>query len=269
MNYTFRLIVESLVDLEQLSEQFYEEFDGLVAETQGRVLVQINVSTDASGYDTLRQTVNDVEGALPVRVLEVDTDLVDIPEIAERIGRTRQSVQQLVTGARGPGGFPAPMGTPGGIRVWDWESVATWLLEAGISNVHDVGASRLDVACVNAWLVTRREAVTARLDRFLADVEALVSVAPEFGTHDIDRAIASLGPLWRALLSQPVADGDRRSTTGRDERLTPVALKGTAGVVARAGTAVSPVAVSGRRVRPAAVTPELDARTVARLVGAA
>jgi hypothetical protein len=268
MNYTFRLIVGSDADLEQLSECFYEKFDGLVAETQGQLLVQINVSTDASAHDALRQIVDDVERALPVRVLEVDTDLVDIPEIAERIGRTRQSVQQLVTGARGPGGFPAPMGTPGGIRIWDWESVAMWLLEARVPNVHDVGASRLDVARVNSWLVSRREAMVARLDRFLADVEALVSVAPELASHDVDRAIASLGSLWRALLNQPIAEGDPRST-GRDERLTPVALKGTAGVVARAGSAVSPVPVRGRLVRRAAVTPELDARTVARLVGAA
>ena len=43
------------------------------------------------------------------------------------IGRTRQTVRQYVDGLRGPGQFPAPLGAPGGVRVWDWGSVNEWL----------------------------------------------------------------------------------------------------------------------------------------------
>ncbi|MDX6299926.1 MAG: hypothetical protein QOF53_1140, partial [Nocardioidaceae bacterium] len=44
-----------------------------------------------------------------LEVLHVDPDeLVWASEIAERTGRTRQSVDQLIKAQRGPGGFPIP-----------------------------------------------------------------------------------------------------------------------------------------------------------------
>ncbi|MGH3751970.1 MAG: hypothetical protein ACRDRP_04605 [Pseudonocardiaceae bacterium] len=54
----------------------------------------------------------DVERAgIGARVLRVqaDDDWLTASEIAERVGRTRQSVALLAHGERGPGGFPAPV----------------------------------------------------------------------------------------------------------------------------------------------------------------
>jgi hypothetical protein len=57
-------------------------------------------------------------------LLRVDQNLVSVSDIAQRIGRTRESVQLLVDGKRGPGRFPPPIGVVGdGIRVWPWSVV--------------------------------------------------------------------------------------------------------------------------------------------------
>jgi hypothetical protein len=50
-----------------------------------------------------------------------------VSDIAQRIGRTRESVRLLVDGKRGPGRFPPPIGVVGdGIRVWPWSVVLEW-----------------------------------------------------------------------------------------------------------------------------------------------
>lgn len=71
-----------------------------------------------------------IEGAgLDVRVLRVETEdeWLTAAEIAERTGRTRQSIRQLIAGARGPGNFPRPV-----VRrdarspLWSWDEVRAW-----------------------------------------------------------------------------------------------------------------------------------------------
>ena len=49
-------------------------------------------------------------------------------DIATRLERSRESVRLLVTGARGPGGFPAPVTDPRGrYRLWRWSDISHWL----------------------------------------------------------------------------------------------------------------------------------------------
>lgn len=67
------------------------------------------------------ETVDDLE------VLHVDPDeLVWASEIAERTSRTRQSVDQLIKGQRGPGGFPSPATHATRNPLWRWSEVETW-----------------------------------------------------------------------------------------------------------------------------------------------
>jgi predicted transcriptional regulator len=54
-------------------------------------------------------------------------DLVTQAEIARRIGRTRQLVQQYIAGKRGPGGFPPACQVAGEAALWMWCDVAYWL----------------------------------------------------------------------------------------------------------------------------------------------
>jgi hypothetical protein len=60
------------------------------------------------------------------RPLRLDEDLVSTPDIASRIGVTREAVRKWANGSRGD--FPMPRGTVGGgIRVWRWAEVNEWL----------------------------------------------------------------------------------------------------------------------------------------------
>jgi predicted DNA-binding transcriptional regulator AlpA len=95
------------------------------------------------------EAVDSVEG-LSVRRVD-DEDLVTINDIADRLGRTRQSVNQLVSGERGDGTFPQPLShTRGHARVWDWSEVAEW---AGVEC--DRSASAV-IRAVNGALALRR-----------------------------------------------------------------------------------------------------------------
>lgn len=60
-------------------------------------------------------------------VLRVEPDpLVWAAAIAERLGRTRQSVDMLIKGQRGPGGFPRPISGTGRNPLWRWSEVEDW-----------------------------------------------------------------------------------------------------------------------------------------------
>lgn len=62
--------------------------------------------------------------------LEPD-DLVTMTEIAERTGRTRESVRLLISAQRGPGRFPAPATHfKSRRRMWRWQEVAAWFAKA-------------------------------------------------------------------------------------------------------------------------------------------
>lgn len=72
--------------------------------------------------------IEDVERALPdVRVLALEPeDLVSQADIAQRRGRSRESISQLVKGERGPGNFPLPKYFVAGRGLWRWRDVEQW-----------------------------------------------------------------------------------------------------------------------------------------------
>lgn len=80
--------------------------------------------------DAVLSAIYDVEGAgLGARVLRItqDDDWLNASEIAQRVGRTRQSIGLLVRGQRGPGGFPAPVARHGSPNpLWSWAEVEAW-----------------------------------------------------------------------------------------------------------------------------------------------
>lgn len=57
-------------------------------------------------------------------------DSVTLGDIAQRLGRTYESVRLLASGERGPGGFPPPVVDAGSIRVYSWMAVAKWAGDA-------------------------------------------------------------------------------------------------------------------------------------------
>ena len=68
-----------------------------------------------------------IDGVDVVRI--ADAGLVSMADIAVRIRRTREGVRLLITGARGPGGFPPPVTDPRSrYRLWRWSDVAHWCM---------------------------------------------------------------------------------------------------------------------------------------------
>jgi hypothetical protein len=62
------------------------------------------------------------------RVVHVEPDeLVTVSEIADRLGRTRESIRLLVSGDRGPGDFPPAVShVRMRNRLWRWPEVLRW-----------------------------------------------------------------------------------------------------------------------------------------------
>jgi len=83
--------------------------------------------------DAVFEATETIERIIPgARVVHLEPDdLVSMTEIAERTGRTRESVRLLINGARGPGGFPTPATHfKKRHRMWRWQSVAVWFAQA-------------------------------------------------------------------------------------------------------------------------------------------
>lgn len=90
--------------------------------------------------------------------------LVTLREIAQRTGRTYESVRLLAEGLRGPGGFPEPEVDTQTGRVWAWSAIAEWFGEHGLTNLPAGSAPALAHDLRVADLVIRIAAATADAD---------------------------------------------------------------------------------------------------------
>ena len=97
--------------------------------------------------------IANVESVPGLRVRRVEPDdLVTIPEIAERLGRTPESIRLLANGERGGGTFPAPVShLRTRSRLWRWSDIVGW---AELADEETVEQAALFVA-VNALLELR------------------------------------------------------------------------------------------------------------------
>ncbi len=90
-----------------------------------RVIGRVRLALKRSGVSNAELTE-----AVVQRDLEQDAfasardDLVGTPEVAERLGISRQRVAQLVDK---PGRFPHPVATVRGTHVWRWGDIVDWL----------------------------------------------------------------------------------------------------------------------------------------------
>ena len=102
--------------------------DALIGRTDGIQYVEFD--REATGLvEAVLSAVADIERVDGVKVVRIaDAGLVSMADIAARTGRTRKGVRLLVTGARGPGGFPPPVTDPRSrYRLWRWSDVERWL----------------------------------------------------------------------------------------------------------------------------------------------
>jgi predicted DNA-binding transcriptional regulator AlpA len=164
--FEFDLVISGLdLDVHEAAIQEFETriADMTFAERDGSVLVAVEGAA-GSLADAIRSAVADVETIPGVRVERILPDgAVSQAEVAQRIGRSRQSVSQLIQGQRGPGSFPPPAFGHGRTAVWRWSEVSAWLADAGIAATGDVERQSV-IDAANAMLSARRAVSNLRGD---------------------------------------------------------------------------------------------------------
>jgi predicted DNA-binding transcriptional regulator AlpA len=104
--------------------------------------------------EVVREISSLVASARPLRL---DEDLVSIPDVAERVGVTREAVRNWANGTR-KANFPLPRGIVGGaIKIWAWSEVNEWLRRN--LNVGDTErfTSPQDAVLINALFEVARD----------------------------------------------------------------------------------------------------------------
>jgi hypothetical protein len=137
VRYEFTFVVGGVdPDDNDAAATLAEHLDAMLARGAGVSLLVI----EQEGFDAIDAARNAVLAArfrVPEMVFQrVDRDLVGISEIADRTGRSRQNVAQLVAGERheAVGPFPQVEGVVGRARVWIWGEVNTWLRQIGLGD---------------------------------------------------------------------------------------------------------------------------------------
>lgn len=130
--WEFTLVVEGadLQDEERIDRLFDAGLDDATASRSGGVQL-VDIAREAETYrEALFTALRQLRGATgdTVRVVRVEPDqLVTMAEIAERYGRSRESIRLLIAGERGPGDFPAPLSHGAErSRLWRWSDVLEW-----------------------------------------------------------------------------------------------------------------------------------------------
>ncbi len=154
--HEFTLVLTGLVEITNAAADALFEAgcdDSTVSMRHGRVYMTFSRAAP-SLKEAILGAIQDVRRAgVGADVLRVDEcDLVTQADIARRMGRSRQLVNQYVAGLRGPGGFPPPVcdiveGTP----LWYWCEVARWLFENDMLREEEMRES-LVVAAINSVL---------------------------------------------------------------------------------------------------------------------
>lgn len=161
--YTVSVVLGNVELTDEVLDDLFARIDDVVPSAIDGA-VKVTAPVEASDDESAAfQLVDRVQAALPRAVaLRLDQDLVSVTDIAERTGRTRESVRLLVDGKRGPGGFPTPVGSVGdAIRVWPWAVVAGWFRTALSEDLDERGVSPETAALVDACLAGKRRPVFA------------------------------------------------------------------------------------------------------------
>lgn len=156
--YQFTLVTAGDLDDEAIVDALFEAGcdDATLGSVDGVGYADFVRAGDSFG-EAVRSAIQQVESVPGLKVIRVEPDdLVTMSEIAERMGRTRESVRLLIRGTRGPGGFPAPVShLKSRSRFWRWSDVAAWASRT------DLGAREsrqaLLVAAINAALLLREK----------------------------------------------------------------------------------------------------------------
>lgn len=176
--YALKFEAQPNVDIASIQESFYEHFDGLLAESFGRLLITVYVDGHANGIMAVKFAVMELERQLGIQVLRIDRDLVDASEISRRIDRTRENVRQLISGTRRKGSpFPTPIASPNGKMLWEWSIVNEWLRRnVPEASDEELGLSRDEMTSADGWILRWRTML--REQHLILEFNEVVSGVP-------------------------------------------------------------------------------------------
>ncbi|OGO73616.1 MAG: hypothetical protein A3G84_04885 [Chloroflexi bacterium RIFCSPLOWO2_12_FULL_71_12] len=155
--HEFTIVLEDVrgLTVEQVEQLYRRCKDATVGESDG--VVRISFSRRGRTFaDAVHRALSDLRNS-GWRAARVELEeLVSAAEVAERTGRSRESVRLLVAGRRGPGAFPAAVHTVGRFRLWRWPEVERWFAsyEGRDPQVADHGPL---VNAINLFLALRRQ----------------------------------------------------------------------------------------------------------------
>lgn len=144
MTFHVEHVDDSLVDT------LINDYDGTVG-TDHTGHEFVTVLGEGGSFDVAARTMITELQSLGLRLLRLVPDLVTRPEIASRLGVTRQAVQNWTSGKR-QSGFPLAVNPVGG-GAWSWHDVWDWAITHGHAVEDDVRyPSQAEVDIINAWL---------------------------------------------------------------------------------------------------------------------
>lgn len=115
-------------------EALFEPFEGsAVPEFGGGTgVVHVHYTADTLA-DAISESLIKIE-SVGLAVIGVESeDAVSVKDVADRTGRSYESVRLLALGKRGPGGFPAAVGTDQW-ALYSWAEVSAWMRTHGIEH---------------------------------------------------------------------------------------------------------------------------------------
>jgi len=147
-------------------DAFYEAGcdDALVGTTGCRLRIVFDREAETVEAAVLSAIADVRKARYQVERIEEGDD-VDLAAMAERLGKSRQEIQDLVDGVVGPGDFP--LSISGYKTKWSWREVTTWLVAAGLAEPVVAETARV-IAVVDAALLYH-----AAKRRFPALMEAI------------------------------------------------------------------------------------------------
>ena len=150
----------------EMVDAFYEAGcdDALVGTTGCRLRIVFDREAETVEAAVLSAIADVRKAGYQVERIEEGDD-VDLAAMAERLGKSRQEIQDLVDGVVGPGDFP--LSISGYKTKWSWREVTTWLVAAGLAEPVVAETARV-IAVVDAALLYH-----AAKRRFPALMEAI------------------------------------------------------------------------------------------------
>lgn len=151
--YEFTLILRGAWDKDDLTDEMVGRFleagcdDGTIGISECRLSVIFGREAE-SAEAAILSAVRDVRSAGFDVERIAEADLMSQVDMADRMGKSKQYVNQLVGGDKGPGNFPPPI-VPG---RWSWAVVADWLADNGLADPSLAECAKV-AAVVNAALV--------------------------------------------------------------------------------------------------------------------